>query len=102
MIELLLAFKFGMMAYVYTEILVLGGMILNPWYKFLERHIGHIPWLFKPLVDCGLCVGGQIALWGYIFSCEYYSIINHFFVITASIWWVIIIKATTKKLQQWN
>jgi hypothetical protein len=80
----------SMVAFVYSQILTDGGMILNPWYNFLDALIGpssaertnllseagqptkaytvgkpRAEWLFKLLVGCMHCVAGQFAFWGY-------------------------------------
>jgi hypothetical protein len=60
-----LAALLAVTAYVYSQVLTAPEMVLNGWYCFLERHIGHIRWLFKPLVECCYCVAGQLGLWVY-------------------------------------
>lgn len=99
----LAALKIAIIAFVYAEILVNGGEILNGWYKFLERHIGHKPWLFKPLVDCSKCVSGQLAFWYYVIFYYYtYNVVEHAFLVCAAILFTLTIKAIFKKfIEKW-
>lgn len=60
---------FSLIGYTYAVILTEPSMLLGDVYGWLRRKIGHLPYLFKPLIDCDRCVSGQIALW--------YSLLNH-------------------------
>lgn len=79
----------ALVAFVYSVILTEGGMILNPWYNFLDRKIGE-SWLFKPLVGCYRCVAGQMAFWYYIVKFRY-DIFEHAFFISFAIFTAIVI-----------
>jgi hypothetical protein len=90
------ALKIAIVAYIYSDVLTEGGMILNGLYVWLDSK--KIPdWLFKPLIGCYKCVAGQMALWSFFvvnFS-EYMNIKsifeltvlygNHLFFITLTI-----------------
>jgi membrane-bound metal-dependent hydrolase YbcI (DUF457 family) len=75
--------KLAIVAYIYSDVLTEGGMILNPMYVFLDtwkynKRAGKklIPeWLFKPLIGCYKCVAGQMALWSF-FVVNYSEYIN--------------------------
>jgi hypothetical protein len=75
--------KLAIVAYIYSDVLTEGGMILNPIYVFLDtwkynKCTGKklIPeWLFKPLIGCYKCVAGQMALWSF-FVVNYSEYIN--------------------------
>lgn len=74
-------------------------MILNGWYKFLEKRIGKYPFIFKPAVDCAKCVSGQMALWVYLVKCwGGYDLIDHIFTVSLSIFLAIALKAAYNKL----
>lgn len=52
-------------AWVFTNVLMDEDMILFKWRTFVET----LPeWLGKPLGLCEYCLGGQIALWYYLFT----------------------------------
>jgi hypothetical protein len=95
----LFALQCAVIAFTYSEILVEGGMILNPWYKFLERKIGHLPYLFKPLIECSKCVAGQISLWAYPFFYSYnYNLFEHIYSICQAILFALVIKLIMNKI----
>jgi len=100
---IVLAVKAAIIAYTYSEILVMGGEILNGLYKFLERKIGKYPLLFKPLIDCSKCVSGQISFWSYlIFYYKIYNPVDHLACVCTAILITITIKALFKKfIEQW-
>jgi len=65
----IISLKLAIIAYVYAIILTDDEMLLFHWKGFLYRTIGskkRMNWLFKILVDCEYCVGGQMALWTYL------------------------------------
>lgn len=109
------SFLCAVIAFIYSDILVQGDMILNPWYKFLEKHLSKKPWLFKPLVDCSKCVAGQVALWSFPFFYKhiynsiskgfysyYYSLFEHVACICLAILMLLIIKSIhTKFITKW-
>lgn len=64
------AFVFAMIAYVYSQILTGHGMILNGLWDYLDRKLP--VWLFKPIIDCFLCVAGQMALWSGFYFIDYH------------------------------
>jgi hypothetical protein len=91
MFTFIFSFYIAIIAFVYSEILTEGGMILNGLYKFLEKHLGKYPYIFKPLIDCSKCVAGQIALWVYLFIPEY-NLFQHAAVICLSIYLLMLVK----------
>lgn len=70
-----ISFACALIAYVYSTMLTKPDMILAGWYRFLDRTIGNTLF-FKPLINCFLCVSGQMALWAflYLFWGDYVSI----------------------------
>jgi hypothetical protein len=44
-------------------------MIFNWLWNYLEPKLPN--WLFKPLIDCYLCVCGQMALWSGFYFVDY-------------------------------
>jgi hypothetical protein len=89
------ALGYAVAAFVYCTVLVKPGMILNPWYDWLDRKIGpasgdilndgkgRAEWLFKPLVGCCKCVAGQFGLWGYLIEFrQEYNLAHHILFIT--------------------
>lgn len=93
-----------MIAFAYSAVLTEAGMILNPWYNFLDKHIGRKPWLFKPLVDCFKCVAGQFAFWHYVLrflkvgSFAGYDLLFHIFTICFTIYITLILN----KIYTWT
>jgi hypothetical protein len=61
----------ALVAFVYSEMLTEPGMILNWIYKLLDKHLP--TFLFKPLIGCFKCVGGQLSFWAFLvlFSNQY-------------------------------
>lgn len=68
----------GVSGFVYVTILTQPGQILAGWKSFLENAYIKIfgwetesyfkyRWIMKPLVECELCVSGQLALWLFLF-----------------------------------
>lgn len=77
MIEYEISLLIAVFAFVYSYILTQPQMLLNSTYKRLdvffktkERKEKGLPvfWLFKIILQCEKCVGGQIALWLYAFT----------------------------------
>lgn len=60
--------------YTYVNILTKPDMILGGWKKWLWAFYFKIfgaqnekyAWIMKPIVECDLCVSGQISLWIYL------------------------------------
>jgi len=69
-------------AYVYSEVLTDPEMVLHKLYMYLQSKLPK--YLFKPLIGCFKCVGGQISLWYYIIFC-YDNIISLFIFISLTI-----------------
>lgn len=73
MIPYELAFLFGLLGFVYTNVLTEAGMIFSPLYKWLNLSIfkndkrEDYHWLFKIIIHCERCFTGQLALWWYVF-----------------------------------
>jgi hypothetical protein len=58
----------GIVAWVFTNILISGDMVFSRWWWVLNR----IPyWLANPLGACEYCLAGQIALWYFIYMHPY-------------------------------
>lgn len=64
----------GVSGFVYVTVLTQPGQILAGWKTFLENTYIKITgwetdryfryrWVMKPIVECELCVSGQLALW---------------------------------------
>lgn len=77
MIEYEISILIAVFAFVYSNVLTEPNQIFNSLYKRLnvlfktqERYVlGKGPhWLFKILIHCEKCIGGQIALWMYGFT----------------------------------
>jgi hypothetical protein len=106
------ALMYSIGAFVYCSILTDAGMILNPWYNWLDRKIGpssgdclaenpkgRAEWLFKPLVGCCKCVAGQFGLWGYLIQFrQEYNLAHHILFITFAIYLIKFIA----QAYQWN
>lgn len=55
-------------AFTYTNILTDTGMILENVNKWLDKRIyGRFRWFYTILIGCQFCVGGQWALWYFIY-----------------------------------
>ena len=55
----------GVVAWVFTHILIDGEMIFEKWWLVLNR----LPiWISKPLGACEYCLSGQLALWYYLYT----------------------------------
>jgi hypothetical protein len=55
----------GIVAWVFTHILIDSDMIFEKWWTVLNR----LPiWLSKPLGSCEYCLSGQLALWCYLYQ----------------------------------
>lgn len=122
-----IALMCSVIAYVYAEILIRPGEVLNWWFVFLssifrtttiekintekkgmgfehrtqpvEIEVVKEHWIFKPLVGCSKCVAGQMALWSYLFKTGPLHIGYHVFTVCLAI----LITYTIKKaFEQWN
>ena len=98
------ALQLAVIAFIYSVVFVEPGMILNRWYKFLNRHLGRYPFLFKPLIDCDRCVGGQFAFWTMLIEKHFYrygitmhDVITHIYFITLTV----LIVTSLQKLHRW-
>lgn len=69
----------GVIGAIYVLVLVTPGNVLDWWknlihdtydkiFKFNSANWHKYKWILKPIVDCELCVSGQIALWTYLFT----------------------------------
>lgn len=101
----------AVVAYVYAEVLTKPGEVLAGWCSFLCKHLIKVTvvncaevrkehWLFKPLIGCGKCVAGQMALWTYLYDtyANGFQIGHMVFVISAAILLFLIIKKILIKL----
>lgn len=70
------SFCVGLVALVYCVILP-HETIGNKWYRFLKWITKGNKYLFKPLIDCSKCFAGQVALWGYFFTFNHISFVEH-------------------------
>lgn len=77
------SFIIGVVGIVFTDVLMLPGMILD-WYA---RLIEYFPdWLKNPLGGCVFCFTGQLALWMYlIMHFHSYDFLNHVSTVMLSI-----------------
>ncbi len=67
---ILLSIAISVVAFTYSEILTDSEMVLYHWRGFLYRIFkSEDHFLFKILVGCSYCVGGQWALWTYLYLC---------------------------------
>lgn len=65
---ILLAVKCALIAYVYTQILTMPGMLFAKPYEAITAYVAAHPeheWLWKPIILCTTCVTGQLALWSW-------------------------------------
>lgn len=57
----------GVSAWVFFALLTAPGMVLEFWYKALERLAENgWAWIAKPLGYCGVCFSGQCGFWWYL------------------------------------
>lgn len=78
-------------AWVFTNVLLEEGMILSRWRKFATT----LPkWLGNPLGLCEYCLGGQIALWYYLFT--YFNDYNFFLHLVYITGTIFLIRITNK------
>jgi hypothetical protein len=80
MIPYEIAILFGILGFVYTNLLTQPEQIFSGWYKLLYKLFkidarnaegkGYHP-LFMVLVHCEKCVAGQIAFWYYLIKFNY-------------------------------
>jgi hypothetical protein len=94
------AFIVSVCAWVYAEILTDNGMLLNRFYNFIDEHLPW--WLAKPIITCVLCVGGQMALWLYLFlvwkfSELQYDLLHHIIFVSFTIFYIKIIDKSWQK-----
>lgn len=114
----LLSFLIAVFAFVYTNILIDTGEILEEWKAFIynilgnekrlsEGH-GYHP-LYKAFVYCEKCVAGQISLWSFLIihlaeyrEVSFVLVLQHILFITLTIFLAIIIKLIHSKLSDGN
>lgn len=65
-------------AWTVGNVLTDEGMILNGLYNYLGKHLPL--WIWKPLIGCSYCMGGQWALWAYLFLFEYNFFLHVYFI----------------------
>jgi len=84
-------------AWVYVHILMDRGMILEWWGKLLTRLPEKIA---DPLGLCEYCVGGQFALWYYLYyNLNEYSVVNHIIFISLTIFLIEVINYGSKAVK---
>jgi len=81
-------------AWVYAEILTDNGMLLNRVFNVINERLPS--WISKPIITCVFCVGGQMALWLYLFlvwkfSELHYNLLHHIIFISFTIFYIKII-----------
>lgn len=112
MINYQLGLLIAMAAYVYTNILTDVNQIFNGIYNWLDEKLnsslegGDKHWLFMVLIYCEKCVGGQMALWIYLyFNYKSYStdtiitLLQHVFFVTFTILSATVIKELHKHIK---
>lgn len=78
----ILAFMCAVIGWVYVRILTQPGQVLSFWKVFLVSTYDEIfgintpasdryRWILMPIVECELCVTGQLALWLYLFLMKF-------------------------------
>lgn len=88
------AFVVAVCAWVYAEILTDNGMLLNRVFNVINERLPS--WISKPIITCVFCVGGQMALWLYLFlvwkfSELHYNLLHHIIFISFTIFYIKII-----------
>ena len=85
----------AVIGFVYVTILTQPGHVLRWWYELLwdgynkvfppekESHYKY-KWIMNPILECELCVSGQLALWIFLFTAPF-NLINLIFCICLSI-----------------
>lgn len=84
-------------AWVFTNILLDSDMILGKYGKWLHL----LPtWISKPLGLCEYCLGGQLALWHFLYyHWHEYDITHHIMMICLTIFVIELINIITTKLR---
>jgi hypothetical protein len=88
------AFIVSVCAWVYAEILTDNGMLLGRVFNIINERLPS--WIGKPIMTCVYCVGGQMALWLYIFLVFHfteleYNLLHHIIFISFTIFYIKII-----------
>lgn len=87
------AFIAAVIGFVYATILTAPDQILGGWKKFVHNTYDRITgvdtpknqkyrWILKPIVDCELCVAGQVAFWSYVLILPWVSYYIYFLIFT--------------------
>jgi hypothetical protein len=95
------AILIGIVGYVFTEILMSQGMLMEWYCEWLgkQHYGGWMPeWVFKIMGGCGHCFTGQLAFWYYIFANEY-SLPEHIAYVSVAIFTIEIIRTWLEKLK---
>ncbi len=112
----ILSILIAVCAFVYTNILIDAGEILEEWNAFIynvlgnEKRLiegrGYHP-LYKAFVFCEKCVAGQISLWSFLIlhfneyrEVSFALILQHILFITLSIYLAIIVKSLHNKITE--
>lgn len=107
-----LALLIAMSAYVYTNILTDQNQIFNGLYNWLDiklnnQETGKKHWLFMVLIYCEKCVGGQMALWIFLYlnyksylTNPFTALLSHIFFITFTILSATLIKEIHKHIKK--
>lgn len=108
--EIGIGLQFGIIAFVYCNVLTQPGHLLGRWrewinekyllfhvkqqakataenrtYDFAEQMAKH-KWVLKPIIDCEWCIGGEFALWGYLFAIHSgYTLTGHLVAVCTAI-----------------
>lgn len=80
----------GVVAFVYTDVLMNENNILFWWWKLINKYLSG--WKLY-LLTCSMCMAGQIALWSSI--CMGYSFIEVIIIVSSAI-------LTAKILTRWS
>lgn len=89
----------AIVAYVFTAILMEGGMIMYWYWQMLDRMARNGgEWLAKPLGYCGVCFSGQLGFWWYLLTTSGHWRLSEHIVFTAqTILFYLIIKRWATK-----
>lgn len=89
----------SIVAWVFTAVLMEGGMIFYPYSQWLERLKNRgMEWLAKPLGDCGTCFSGQVGFWWYLLTyCTEWTITGQLSFTAQTIFFYLIIAKWTQE-----
>lgn len=80
--------KVVVIAWTYTMVLTLPGHLLGPVKGWVTGWVNQHEWreyIMKPVILCPACVGGQIALWCWVFQEQTAPVLTLLFVVCSVI-----------------